>query len=294
MRVGFCGLGKMGQGIARNLLLKGFPVTVVAHRNRAPVDELVARGAAEAATLADAARDADVVILCVSDTPAVESAIYGANGILSAARAGLIVIDCTTSEPQSTARIAADLAARGATFVDAPVARSPKDAEEGRLNTMVGADADTFRKITPFLKAYCENIFHAGPSGAGHKTKLIYNFLTIGQIALVAEALSAARRAGLDLPEFCKVVGAGAANSTIFQLISQPALAGTFDGFDFALDLAKKDVAYYTYLAEQLGMPALVGQAVHQSLAVASANGFGHQRVGALVSAHETRAARDR
>jgi 3-hydroxyisobutyrate dehydrogenase-like beta-hydroxyacid dehydrogenase len=277
----------MGRGIARNLVAKGFPLTVVGHRNRTPIDALKAIGAREAASPAEAGAQSDIVIMCVSDTPAVESIIYGPRGLISAARTGLSVMDCTTSEPTSTARIAVDLADRGVSFIDAPLARSPKDADAGRLNAIVGADETSFAKVEPVLKAFCENIFHVGGPGAGHKAKLVYNFLTMGQAALISEALIAASRAGLDLDAFCKIVSAGGANSGVFQMMAPSAIAGTFDGFDFGLDLARKDLRYYTHLTEQLGLPGFLGQSVHQSFVLASALGFGDRLVGSLVAAQE-------
>ena len=116
---------------------------------------------------------------------------------------------------------------------------------------------DVFAVIEPVLKAFCENIFHVGGPGSGHKTKLVYNFLTMGQAALISEALVAAAKSGLDLDAFCKVVSAGGANSGIFQMIAPSALAGTYDGLKFGLDLARKDLRYYTHLTEHLGLPGI-------------------------------------
>jgi 3-hydroxyisobutyrate dehydrogenase-like beta-hydroxyacid dehydrogenase len=286
-RIGFIGLGAMGRGMARNLAAKGFPLTVVGNRNRAPVDDLKSRGATEAKTPAEAAARSDIVIVCVTETPVVEQIVYGPEGVLKAAHKDLILIDCTTSEPVSTDRIIADCKLEGVRFADAPLARSPKEAEEGRLNAMVGADADTFAIIEPVLKAFCENIFHVGGPGAGHKTKLVYNFLTMGQAALISEALVAAAKSGLDLDAFCKVVTAGGANSGIFQMIAPSALAGTYDGLNFGLDLARKDLRYYTHLTEHLGLPSHLGETVHQSFVLASALGYGDRLVGSMVAAQE-------
>jgi 3-hydroxyisobutyrate dehydrogenase-like beta-hydroxyacid dehydrogenase len=286
-RIGFIGLGAMGRGMARNLVAKGFPLTIVGHRNRAPVDDLVSRGAFEAKSAAEVAENSDIVIVCATETPVVEEIVYGDRGILKGARKGLILIDCTTSEPVSTDRIIADCEARGLRFADAPLARSPKEAEEGRLNAMVGAEQGLFDVIEPVLKAFCENIFHVGGPGAGHRTKLVYNFLTMGQAALIAEALVAAARSGLDLETFCKVVSAGGANSGIFQMIAPSALAGTYDGLKFGLDLARKDLRYYTHLTEHLGLPSYLGETVHQSFVLASALGYGEHFVGSMVAAQE-------
>ena len=285
--IGCIGLGAMGRGMARNLVAKGFPLVVVGNRNRAPIDDLVSRGAAEAKSPAEAAERSDIVIVCVTETPVVETILYGDRGLMAAARRGLILIDCTTSEPVSTDRIIADCKARGLLFADAPLARSPKEAEEGRLNAMVGAAPDVFEKIEPVLRAFCENIFHVGGPGAGHRTKLVYNFLTMGQAALISEALVAAAKSGLDLDAFCRVVSAGGANSGIFQMLAPSALAGTYDGLKFGLDLARKDLRYYTRLTEHLSLPSYLGETVHQSFVLASALGYGDKFVGSLVAAQE-------
>ncbi|HEU5320336.1 MAG TPA: NAD(P)-dependent oxidoreductase, partial [Methylomirabilota bacterium] len=250
------GLGLMGRGMAANLARKGFPLTVVAHRSRAAVDALVGIGAREAPSLAALASASDLVFICVTGTPEVEAVVYGSRGLLEAARPGLVVVDCSTSEPASTARIAADLAARGARFADAPLARTPKDAEAGRLNVMVGADPETFAAVRPALEAFAENIVHVGPIGDGHKAKLVYNFMSMGIAALAAEMLATAAKVGLDLRRLHALVSAGGANSGIWQLIVPKALEGDFTGLGFGLANARKDLRYYTHLAEAAGIPA--------------------------------------
>src|SRR5512137_1193304 len=175
-RIGFIGIGLMGHGIAKNLVAKGFPLTLRVHRNRKPAEDLLAAGAAEAATHADLARAADVVVLCVTGAPQVEEIVHGKDGLASAARPGLIVIDTSTSEPATTTKMRESLAPLGVAFVDAPLSRTPAEAEQGRLNIMVGADDATFARVKPVLEAFCENIFHAGPAGHGLVLKLLNNF----------------------------------------------------------------------------------------------------------------------
>ncbi len=167
-RIGMIGLGLMGHGIAKNLVSKGYPLTARAHHNRKPLEDLLALGAKEAATNAAVAQASDIVILCVTGAPQVEEIIHWKDGIMSVARDGLIVVDTSTSEPSLTAALRDALASKGTRFVDAPLARTPVEAEQGRLNTMVGADDATFEQLKPVLAAYCENIFHAGPPGHGH------------------------------------------------------------------------------------------------------------------------------
>jgi 3-hydroxyisobutyrate dehydrogenase-like beta-hydroxyacid dehydrogenase len=287
LRIGFIGLGMMGHGMAKNLATKGFPVAVIGHRNRAPVESLVNHGAKEAKSAADLARDSEILFICVTGSPQVEEAIYKADGVLAGARPGLIVVDTSTSEPESTLKIGADLATKGITFADAPLTRTPKEAEEGRLNVMVGADDTTFAKIEPALKAFAENIFHVGGLGAAHKLKLINNFIAMGQAAVIAEAAAAAAKVGVDLDALVKLISAGGVNSGIFQMMVPPALKGDVSSFKFGLGNARKDLRYYTHMTEQAGVPSALGEAVHQTFVQASALGFADKFVPSLLEAQE-------
>jgi 3-hydroxyisobutyrate dehydrogenase-like beta-hydroxyacid dehydrogenase len=287
-RIGFIGLGLMGHGMAKNLVTKGFQLTVLAHRNRKPLEDLVAAGAREAKTAADLARETDVVFLCVTGTPQVEAIVYGADGLLSAARPGLIVVDTSTAEPASTAAIRADFSAKRAEFVDAPLARTPKEAEEGRLNTMVGADDAVFAKLKPVLSAFCENVIHAGPPGHGHTLKLINNFLAMSIATATAEATATAAKAGVSIAKLHEIISAGAVNSGIFQLMVGKMLeSGDLSGLKFTLANAMKDLRYYTHVAEALPTPALLGEAVHQTLVNANLLGFGDRYIASLIEAQE-------
>jgi 3-hydroxyisobutyrate dehydrogenase-like beta-hydroxyacid dehydrogenase len=286
-KIGFIGVGMMGHGMAKNLVQKGFATSILGNRDRKPVDDLVRLGAKEARHPADIAANSDIVFICVTGSPQVEAIVYGDNGLMSAARKGLIVVDCSTSEPNSSARIHDDFARKATVFVDAPLARTPKEAEEGRLNVMVGADAASFAAVKPAIQAFAENIFHVGGPGAGHKTKLINNFLAMGHAALIAEALVAGAKAGVDLENFFQVVSVGGANSGIFQMIVSKALQGDYGGLQFGLSLAQKDLRYYTHMTESLDLPGFLGEAVHQSFVQAAALGLGPKLVGSLIEAQE-------
>ena len=150
--IGFIGVGLMGHGMARNLVEKGFPTLVLGHRNRAPVEDLLKLGAKEAKDVAEVVKGSDIVILCVTGSPQVEDLVYRKDGILEKVMSGQIVVDTSTSQPGSTLKIFADLKAKGVRFVDAPLARTPVEAEQGRLNTMVGTDDATLLEIEPVLK----------------------------------------------------------------------------------------------------------------------------------------------
>ena len=291
-RIGFIGVGLMGHGMAKNLVDKGFEVTVLGHRNRAPVDDLVARGAREGTSPRAVAEASDIVFLCVTGSPQVEGLIYGpgdaeGEGILAGARAGLVVVDCSTSEPDSTLRIAADLTAASASFVDAPLTRTPVEAEEGRLNTIVGAEDAVLARIRPALEAFCENIFHVGPTGSGHQVKLINNFLALGTAALITEALTAATRSSVDPNRLYDVVSAGGANSNMFQMVVPKALQGDLSGLKFLLANARKDLRYYRRWTDGLALNGLMGDAVHQLLAQACHLGFADRYVPSLLEAQE-------
>lgn len=277
--------GLMGHGIARNLQRKGFDVSLSIHRNSERVADLLAAGARQVTGPAELGA-CDAVIICVTGSPQVEQVLSSPQGVLSGARAGLIVIDTSTSEPESTRRLAALCAGSGVTLVDAPLARTPTEAELGKLNTMVGAEQAVFDRIGPVLAAYCENIFHVGGPGAGHVIKLLNNFIGQAICTATAEAFAVGALAGIEPRKLVEVITAGAVNSGLFQAMAKT-LDGNFEGIRFELDNARKDLRYYTHLAEEVKVPALVGEAVHQSLVTASALGQGAKYVPALVTAQE-------
>ncbi len=287
-KIGFIGIGMMGHGMAKNLLAKGYALTFKVNRNRANLADLLAAGATEAQTNAACAQASDIVFLCVTGSPQVEQIVYGEQGLLEAGRAGLIVVDTSTAEPASTARIRADLAARGIKLIDAPLARTPKEAEEGRLNTMVGAEPEDFATVEPVLKAFCENIFHVGPPGHGHVLKLINNMLAMSMAASIAEAFAVASKSGLDLNRLFSVISAGGVNNGIFQMMTAGMLKdGDLGGMKFAIGNAQKDLRYYTHLAEMLPVSTLMGEAAHQSFVQAANAGLGDKLIASLFEAQE-------
>ena len=285
-RIGFIGVGMMGQGMVKNLLKNGYEVTVMAHRNRAPIEALVKQGAKEAGNPAEVTAQSDVVILCVTGAPQVEEVIYGKNGILGAVREGVVLLDCSTSEPATTERVAKDFAERKAHVVDAPLARTPKEAEAGKLNTMVGCDEKVFAEIKPILETFCENIFYMGGVGAGSRTKLIYNLITMGHAALIAEAVCACAATGVDLARFAQVVGGGGANSGIFQMIVPGILErGDYSGLKFSLANAAKDLRYFNRMVADIPLAGPMAPAVHNALVQAINTGFKDGLVGDMVAA---------
>jgi len=286
-RIGFIGAsGLMGHGMAKNLLAKGHALALTVHRNRERVADLLAAGAVERRSGAELAQASEIVVLCVTGSPQVEQSLTGSDGVLAGAARGLVVVDCSTSEPDSTARLRDACAEAGVTLVDAPLTRTPLEAEAGRLNVMVGADAATFAGIEPVLRAFAENVFHVGGPGAGHVVKLLNNFIAQAICTATAEAFAVGARAGIEPRRLVEIVSAGAVNSGLFQMMART-LDGDLGALRFELDNARKDIRYYTHLAEGLAIPTIVGEAVHQSLTLASALGHGRKFVPSLVEAQQ-------
>jgi 3-hydroxyisobutyrate dehydrogenase-like beta-hydroxyacid dehydrogenase len=285
--IGFIGLGMMGHGIAKNLLAKGFAVRFKAHRNRSNLADLLAAGAVEVSTRAELARGADIVMLCVTGSLQVEDNVYGEDGLLAAARDGLIVVDHSTAEPASGRRVRADFAARGTRYIDAPLARTPREAEEGRLNTMVGAEPADFDTLRPVLAAYCENIIHVGPPGHGHVLKLVNNMLAMTTAAAIAEAMAAAAKAGLSLQRVFDVISAGGVNSGIFQMMVGRMLQGDLEGLKFSIGNGQKDLRYFTHMTEMLPTTSHIAEAAHQSFVQAANLGLGDAFIASLLTAQE-------
>jgi len=276
-RIGYIGVGLMGHGAAKNILSHGYPLTIAGHRNRAPVDDLIARGAREAKTPADVARASDIVFLCLPSSVEVETTIYGEHGVLAGAAAGLIVIDSTTADPRATQRIGADLAQRGIRMADAPLGRTPKEAEEGKLSTFIGGDPETVRVVRPIIESYADTIIEAGELGAGHTLKLMNNFISIGTCAVIAEAVATAAKLGVDLRKLYDVVSAGGANSKMFQMMMPWVLEGDASHLKGPLRIAGKDMRFYTKLAESAPATAFIAQAVNQTYQLANIQGHGER-----------------
>jgi 2-hydroxy-3-oxopropionate reductase len=278
-RIGFIGLGLMGAAMAKNILRKGFPVTVLAHRNRQPLEELLAGGAAEAATAADLARGSDVVIVCVTGTPQVRDVLFRAGGLLEGVHEGLVVIDCSTGDPDFAAEADEAIRARGGRFMDAPVNRTPKEAAEGRLNVLAGGDGATLAEVRPVLETYSETIHHVGPLGSGYRAKLIHNFIAQGTAVLLAEAFCTAAKVGLDLSAFADLCRLSGAHSRTFDRIVPFVLEGDDSGQKFTLRNAVKDMRSYTRLAETAPTTAFAAQAVHQTYLLAANLGHGDKYI---------------
>jgi 3-hydroxyisobutyrate dehydrogenase-like beta-hydroxyacid dehydrogenase len=285
-RIGFIGVGMMGHGMAVNILKHGYPLTVLAHQNRKPIDDLVEKGAREAADIGALVESSDIVFFCVRGAEEVELLVYGDNGVMANCRPGLILIDCTTSNPILSKRIAQDLTAQKAAFVDAPVTRAPKDAEAGTLNSLVGAEKDVFEIVKPILASYSENIAHFGPPGAGHSAKLINNFISCGYTALIVEGLSLCYQSGVNAETLYRVMAAGGADSGVLRKMVPPLLDGDFTGHQFTLSNACKDVGYFRDFAEGFGFNSYLADSLLAIYRSAVEAGLGDKMMASLMELH--------
>ncbi len=281
-QIGFIGVGYMGHGMAKNILQNGYPLMVKGNRNRTPVDSLVGMGAVEATSVAQMAHDCDIIHICLSNSPQVEAIIRGPDGIIANGKAGLIVIDATTADPKSTEALAAEMAAAGITLVDAPLGRTPKEAEEGTLDAMVGADPDTFATILPVIECWAGNINHIGPVGSAHKMKLIMNFIAMGYSCLYSEAVTLGAKVGIAPQTINKVIGSSRLSNGFFDTFMKYTVGRDRDAHKFTIANASKDVRYVANMATAAGMANPMGAAMRNTYAQAEAVGKGDHYVPML------------
>ena len=221
-RIGFIGMGIMGRGMAANLLRAGHDV-IVWNRSPGRTDDLAAAGAAVAESPAGLARDCSIVMICISDTPDVEQVVRGAGGILAGLKPGALVVDHSTISASATRALAAEVAAAGGHWLDAPVSGGSEGAERGTLSIMAGGDAAQFERARPFLEAFGTTITHVGPVGAGQLVKQVNQILVVVNELAVSEALLLAEAGGLDLDATLEAVKGGAAGSWLSLIhISEP------------------------------------------------------------------------
>jgi 3-hydroxyisobutyrate dehydrogenase-like beta-hydroxyacid dehydrogenase len=269
-RIGFVGVGLMGHGMAKNLLAAGYPLTVIAHRNRAPVEDLLGSGASEAGSLAELAQASSIVHICAPGSPQVEAIV---TALLPGLKAGAIVVDCSTSDPTSTMALAARLEAAGCHMADAPLGGTPVQAEAGQLSTMVGASDAVFRRLGPVIGSWARAVVHLGPCGSGHKMKLLNNFLSLGYAALYSEALALSEKVGITTKQFDKVIRGSRMDCGFYQTFMGYAVEGNRESHKFTLTNALKDMRYLEAMADSVSLANPIGNAVKNSLALACAAG---------------------
>jgi 3-hydroxyisobutyrate dehydrogenase-like beta-hydroxyacid dehydrogenase len=275
----------MGHGLAKHVQERGFPARLMFHvlADRQRCGDLLARGALGFERCDELAAQCDVVITCVTASPQVEDAVLGERGVLRGLAPGSFVVDCSTALPASTQRIAAAVAAKGCRFIDAAMTGTPKDAEAGAINLLVGGDAATLEALRPILSCFARNIFPCGAVGAGHTVKLLHNYVVLSNAAILAEAVSCARKADVDLATLCQVIATGGANSTAFQRMRPFIEAGDEQDFRFTIANALKDMRYYAQMTSDLGVVATLAGAVQSSYTIAANAGLADRFVPRLL-----------
>jgi hypothetical protein len=278
-RVGFIGVGYMGHGMAKNLVEKGHPLVIKGNRNREPVEDLIRRGARELATPREIAAESDIVFLCLPASPQVEETVRGEGGLKAGAHNGLVIVDTTTADPNSTLALAAELAPLGVRYLDAPLGRTPKEAEAGELDTMVGADPETFAEIKPVLECWAKRIIHVGPVGAGHSMKLLMNFTALGYAALYSEALTIGAKTGISKEVFHNVISGSRMDCGFYQTFMKYVVERDEKAHLFSIRNAHKDLRYLNAVANSAGIAHYLATAVKNPFAHAEATGQGDKNV---------------
>ncbi|MDH5355602.1 MAG: NAD(P)-dependent oxidoreductase [Gammaproteobacteria bacterium] len=268
-QLAFIGIGMMGHGLSKNLLKQGYSLTFLDHPGNQPVDDLLEMGATKAATIAQTLAGAEVVFICVTGSPEVEAVMYGENGVLAHLSEGTIIVDASTAEPKSTAKVSAAVESAGGRYVDAPMTRTPKEAEEGRLNVLIGGDEEIIALVRPLIEAYAENIYVGGPAGSGHRLKLLHNYISLGTSVMLAEAYCVADKAGVDREVFTEVLASGGGQSVVLNRIIPFVESGDDSSFRFSISNAGKDLRYFTHMAEDEKVSVPVAGSMHQTLITA-------------------------
>ena len=284
-RVGFIGLGIMGRGMAHNLLKAGFEVCVW-NRTASRIDALVEAGATKGSSPADVAAKSDIIVTCVSDTPDVERVVLGEDGVIHGAKAGALLVDCSTISPQVTKDVAAKLEEKGVHMLDAPISGGSEGAAKGTLSIMVGGEEDQFARALPVLQAMGKTITHIGPVGTGQTVKLVNQVLVVGNCLAMCEALLLAQAGGVDLQKTFDAISQGAAGSWMFtnrgpQIMNRDWRPG------FTIALQQKDLRLVLDAADELGVPLAGTSLIFNLYRTLEAQGLEEEGNHALVKALE-------
>ncbi|OLC16898.1 MAG: 2-hydroxy-3-oxopropionate reductase [Candidatus Rokubacteria bacterium 13_1_40CM_69_27] len=282
--VGFIGLGIMGRPMARRLVSAGYPL-VVYNRSRGSVDELVAAGAKAAASPRDVAGRCDVLVTMLPNSPDVELVALGRDGIIEGVRSGLIFVDMSTISPIVSQKVGKALEAKGVRMLDAPVSGGEKGAIEGALSIMVGGDKAIFESVLPIFQAMGKTITHLGPLGSGGFTKLANQIIVAINLTALGEALTLAKKAGLDRELTLKALAGGLAGSKCLDQKAPNYIASSYKP-GFKIDLHYKDLGLIMEAARALGVPlpaTAVVQELFNALRVKGRGGLDHSAVITLL-----------
>jgi 3-hydroxyisobutyrate dehydrogenase-like beta-hydroxyacid dehydrogenase len=279
-RVGCIGLGTMGGPMAGHLLDAGHEVAVW-NRTASKGDELVARGARRADSPADAARDADVVVTCVSDTPDLVAVVLGDHGVIEGIRDGAVLLDCSTVSPSSEKELAEALAGKSVEVVDAPLSGGAEGAKNGVCTAFVGGSEAAYASAKPILEAFCKTITHLGPTGAGQAAKAVNQIIISGTYASVGEGLAYAEQAGLPMEALVEALSGGAAGSWILTTRSPKYISHEYPA-GFRTVLHRKDLGIAIEEGEAVGLELRLTRLVAEWQDALIAAGYGEEDSSAL------------
>jgi 3-hydroxyisobutyrate dehydrogenase-like beta-hydroxyacid dehydrogenase len=284
--IGYVGLGMMGGAMATHLVKSGYPVTVFDVSPEA-IERVMEFGAERASSPRAVAEVSEVVISSLPNPAIVEAAALGEDGIVHGIRPGSVYIDMSSIEPETTRRVGAALAQRGADMLDVPVGKGPPAAAKGELTLMVGGDPAVVERCADILDTLGSRRFYCGPLGMGVTTKLVNNLLSCSIAALVGEAMAIGAKAGLD-PEVMQAVMANTAadNAHLRNAFVNRVFPGDFSP-NFKLSLAHKDLGLATSLAARLGVPSMIGLAAHQVHTLALGAGLADEDQSACIKVYE-------
>ena len=282
-RIGFVGLGLMGSAMVGRLQDCNYQLTVLGNKDRTGLDQALTRGALEAASGLDLAKQSDVIMLCMGTSDQVEERILGEQGIISGLSSGKIIIDFGTSLPSSTKEISSKIADTGAVILDAPLGRTPHHAKDGLLNIMASGDKDAFDAVRTILENLGENVFYLGDLGTGHTIKLMNNFFGMTIANAMAEVFAVADAAGVSRETVYKVISAGPLHSSMMDFISAFGLEGDKSKLEFAIKNAFKDVSYYRLMTQNLGINSIMSESASKALSQANDDGYSNAMVCEMI-----------
>lgn len=282
--IGMIGIGLMGHGIAYNIVRSGFALTVLEHAGNQPLEELLDLGAKRATTIKDVVGACDLVLLCVTGAPQVEAILAGPDGVIPHLRPDMIVIDCSTSLPETSRAMAAKIKAAGGHFLDAAMTRLPPNARAGTLNLLVGGEEAILARVHPLLDCFSEHITHIGPVGSGHLMKLLHNTVSVGMVSLLAEVSAHAAQANIPPALLIDVLEKGGGGGIALQRLSPYLLTSDPNNMPFTISNAAKDLIYYQKTADNAGVAHHISQAIAETLHALVEDGQGQHYLPELAS----------
>ena len=286
MKVGFIGVGSMGGPMSRNLVSKSNHEVIVFDLNAKAIEACVSAGAKRGVSVADVAKNSEVVMLSLPTPRHVEQVVLGAEGVAANAKSGTVVIDFSTNSPSLIKTVAAKLAENGIALVEAPVTGGVIKATDGTLTIICGGDEAMVDRQRPLLAAIGALVIYTGPHGSASVAKLINNMLALCNSAVAIEGMMIARMAGVDLGRIVEVITNGSGFSNVFRGVTSRAMKGRFEP-SFALDLAYKDMSLAIDLATEYGVPGMVAPQVLNLMRMARGLGLGPDDFSSVLKVYE-------